>query len=1092
MFSSHHHDGFNNTHHAAQTDNGDDGFPDRGPAVLAVTTATMALASLFVAARMVSRVGIVRRVGCDDYIMVLAWFIALFLSFSICFGTRRGLGRHDRNIDPQTIAGLRMCEYVFSILYNPALMATKSSVLVFYLRLAKNTQKILRMCSWGLLIIVNLAGIILTFMNIFQCKPISAAWDIHVKAISCIPLLTEFICSAPVNVTTDLAILALPIPVLTSMRLPPRQKMILVLTFSLGIFVTVVDVVRIYYLQQAIAYVPTSASSNPMAMFGQSSGFSWNASLSLMWSAVEVNVGITCACIPTLKPLIIRILPAMLLDPDGSKTMTGEVDIFDSKEAEREEHHHVSPTSAITPGTTLVGGDTSSPPAFVITPPDERPPPVERSSDEISIRDFLSGPGPYGGPSRRASMAPSRRTSFAPSLHRTSTIGGGIHHRDSVATSTAVYFGFVDMKKPKSMIRTSGSESFRYCTIVSILFFLWGFSYGLLNTLNNVVADVADMSDAQTLGLTSVYFGGGYFLGPILVGEWLLRHDEHHRSSRKKRRDSNNSIEPDVGGFKTTFIVGLLIYGTGTIMFWPGAVLAAYGGFMVSSFVVGFGLAVLETAANPFLILCGPPEYADTRLLLAQGVQAVGSVLSGLLANNVFFATIEDRTVDSTTLIDVQWTYLAVTLLSVLLALYFYYMPLPEVTDRELSRLSERLPVDPKKRSLGGVSLRNWTIFFAVLSQWTYVAAQENISIFFNPLITGFVPTPHDKISARPPGFAISTLSYLLVAHTAFAVSRFMAGGITYLSVKYPTNRFLPRPRTILLSSIFLSALFALITTVLPRTSNPNIIAIPLVLFYLAEGPIWPLIFSLGLRGQGARTKRAAAWLTMGASGPAFWPFVSYAIATRSGGIAVNNVQIAVGILVVVLLVVALFYPLLLTAVRDAREMVDWVFVGDTREVLAREKSRGENLGADIEEVLAKRGESLMKDMKLKRRHGRHDEGKGEGGKEKGVLGRIFGGGGVGGMEGGGTGGTGGGGGGGGGERRGTAGSAGSEAPEVEYREGTKPEQQQKRGGERSGGGGREEVEGKGARLEPWDSEPAPWEPGNENFPKLDMRILQD
>ncbi|KAK0739922.1 major facilitator superfamily domain-containing protein [Apiosordaria backusii] len=877
---------------------------DRGPAVLAVTAATLILASVFVAARMVSRIGIVRRFGADDYIMVLAWLITLFLSLSIIFGTKKGLGRHGKNIEDWELPGLRMCEYVFSILYNPALMATKSSVLVFYLRLAKNTQKILRMASWGVLGVVNLAGVILTFMNIFQCNPVAAAWDVNVNPIRCIPLLTEFICSAPVNVTTDLAILALPIPVLTSMRLPPRQKIILILTFSLGIFVTIVDVVRIYYLQKAIDVTALSSSSNRNAMFGQSPSFSWNASLSLMWSAVEVNVGITCACVPTLKPLIVRILPAMLYDPNAtrrSSTFTGD-------EHSRSKNNNTN-NGAREAADEVDGGQPNregEPPAFVITPPDER------SSEEISIRDFLADVAGSGGPS-------SRRVSMAHSVNHVPP-----PHRESVITATAVYFGFVNMKKPKSMLRTSAAESFKYCTIVCILFFLWGFSYGLLNTLNNVIADVADMSMAQTLGLTSVYFGGGYFFGPLLVGEWLLRHDEHRRSGKRDRP----SIEA-VGGFKTTFIVGLLIYGTGTIMFWPGAVLTAYGGFMVSSFVVGFGLAVLETAANPFLILCGPPEYGDLRLLLAQGVQAVGSVLSGLLANNVFFRTLELKDEENqsensinATLVDVQWTYLGVTLLSVLLALYFYYMPLPEVSDRELAELASKLPVNPKKRSLCGFKLRNWTIFFAVLAQWCYVATQENMSIFFHQLIASFVYPVSARDSYRPLGLQFSVLNYLLIAHTAFALSRFVAAGVVYLSVKHPNCRLLPGPRTILTLSIFFSATFALITLVLPRTSNPNLIAIPLMLFFFSEGPIWPLVFSLGLRGQGARTKRAAAWLTMGASGPMFWPFVSYAIANEGKRL---NYQLAVGIPVLVLLGCSFLYPALLGLQRDGRGMVDFV-----------------------------------------------------------------------------------------------------------------------------------------------------------------------
>lgn len=93
------------------------GFPNRGPTVFAVTTATLALATLFVAARMVSRVGILRRTACDDYLMVLAWLIAVFLSLSIVLGTKRGLGRHDGDIPPENQLQLKMSQYVFSILY---------------------------------------------------------------------------------------------------------------------------------------------------------------------------------------------------------------------------------------------------------------------------------------------------------------------------------------------------------------------------------------------------------------------------------------------------------------------------------------------------------------------------------------------------------------------------------------------------------------------------------------------------------------------------------------------------------------------------------------------------------------------------------------------------------------------------------------------------------------------------------------------------------------------------------------------------------------------------------------------------------------
>lgn len=783
-------------------------------------------------------------------------------------------------------------------------MALKTSILVFYLRLSKNTQQVLRISSWVVLGIVNIAGIVLTILNIFQCRPVQAAFNIYSGQTQCIPLLTEFICSAPVNIVTDLAILALPIPVLTGMRLPKRQKYILVFTFSLGVFVTIVDVVRIYYLQQAITSVPTTVtSSDPLAIFGDSPEFAWNASLSLMWSAVEVNVGMICACIPTLKPLIIKILPAAIIDPNGTQN---------------------SNLSTYATGSEKDNGrgpqDASEPPMSPRSPRDvmaTRPPAqADASGEHVDVLEFLTTPD----------MVHNRASSVATNeqLNAQGTSTNLMSH--GMRRDNALYFGFVNMKRPKSMIKVSPSESFHYCTIVTVLFLLWGFSYGLLNTLNNVIAAVANMSSAETIGLTSAYFGGGYFFGPLVVGEWVLRHDEHARfhHRRYKNRDP-------VGGFKATFIMGLCIYGIGTIMFWPSAVLTSFPGFLISNFVVGFGLAVLETAANPFIILCGPREFAETRILVSQGFQGVATVISGLLAKKVLFVNIGgsgNERPSSEELLDVQWTYLAITLFCVALALFFYYMPLPEVRDADLGRAAQRLPVDPKKRSLGGLQLRTVLIILAVLAQWTYVAAQESMSIFFDNLITAFLPDPSDISDSsdyRPNGLSLSVTDYLLIAHSVFTVSRFAAAHLAWLGVKHPHWRLVPSPRSMLTIFSALSIVFALLCVVLQPYNNPNLIAVPAILFFFAEGPLWPLIFAMGLRGQGDRTKRASAWLTMGASGPAIWPFVMYGIANSGQGTA--PLQHAF-IVVVVLLLFTLAYPVFLTAVRDARDVVDPVFRG--------------------------------------------------------------------------------------------------------------------------------------------------------------------
>lgn len=91
--------------------------PNRGPAVFAVTTATLILSSVFVGARIFCRHFIVRNLSWDDKVMILAWLFAFFLSFTIDLGTVNGLGKYDADISAQDLSTLRHCEYVFSILY---------------------------------------------------------------------------------------------------------------------------------------------------------------------------------------------------------------------------------------------------------------------------------------------------------------------------------------------------------------------------------------------------------------------------------------------------------------------------------------------------------------------------------------------------------------------------------------------------------------------------------------------------------------------------------------------------------------------------------------------------------------------------------------------------------------------------------------------------------------------------------------------------------------------------------------------------------------------------------------------------------------
>lgn len=99
----------------AATTTGD--FPDRGPAVFAVTISTLVVGTVFFIARILCRAVIVRRVSWDDYFIILAWLLAAALTTAVDVGARYGLGRHDEDIPSSYRLPLRKAEYAFSVLY---------------------------------------------------------------------------------------------------------------------------------------------------------------------------------------------------------------------------------------------------------------------------------------------------------------------------------------------------------------------------------------------------------------------------------------------------------------------------------------------------------------------------------------------------------------------------------------------------------------------------------------------------------------------------------------------------------------------------------------------------------------------------------------------------------------------------------------------------------------------------------------------------------------------------------------------------------------------------------------------------------------
>src|SRR5271170_8165361 len=263
-----------------------------------------------------------------------------------------------------------------------------------------------------------------------------------------------------------------------------------------------------------------------------------------------------------------------------------------------------------------------------------------------------------------------------------------------------------------------------------------GFAYGLVDVLNAKFQTALNITAAKAGGLQGAYFGA-YFIGPLTYSGWIVRN----------------------WGYRWTFITGLCIYGVGALMFWPSAKYSSFGGFCGSLFIVGSGLSTLETSANPYIATCGPPRLSEFRLELSQSIQAVGSVAAPLLASRVFFShtNIDD-------LSKVQWTYVGIAAFVFLLAVVFFFSPIPEVTDADMALQAEQCSdlTGYEDVPLG----KQYKLFFGVAAQFCYVGAQVGVASQFI------------KYTIESTGVSSATASdRYAIGQALFAIGRFAAAG---------------------------------------------------------------------------------------------------------------------------------------------------------------------------------------------------------------------------------------------------------------------------------------------------------------------------
>ncbi|KXT04664.1 hypothetical protein AC578_2123 [Pseudocercospora eumusae] len=380
--------------------------------------------------------------------------------------------------------------------------------------------------------------------------------------------------------------------------------------------------------------------------------------------------------------------------------------------------------------------------------------------------------------------------------------------------------------------------------LVISLFFLWGFSYGLLDVLNKHFQTVLGVTKLESTGLQVMYFGGGYLMFSPIAAEVMKRK-----------------------GYKFTILMGLSLYSLGAIMFWvslvskafiisPSTQKASFGGFLACTLVIACGLATLETAANSYAVVIGHPATASARLQFCQSWNGVASFVGPLIASKAFFTGDNQNS-----LTNVQYVYLAVACAGAAVGVLFFFSRLPEVQEAAVRSASivagnsEDLAVDHYGHVITDKPLyKEWNMIGGFVAQFSYVGAQVTCGSFFINYAT--------ENATFSPAQASNMLSYALIT---FTVGRFIA---TALATVFESNFLLV---------VYASCAIALNAYVAAGSGTPAVAVLIVIFFFMA--PMYPTIFTLGTANLGKNTRRGAGILVMGVSGGAVFPPIQGAIA---------------------------------------------------------------------------------------------------------------------------------------------------------------------------------------------------------------------
>ncbi|KAG9565315.1 hypothetical protein KCU61_g8427, partial [Aureobasidium melanogenum] len=262
----------------------------RGSTGVIVAIVSTSIAFVVLTLRMFTRGLIVRNIGAEDYVVLVAFALSVTLTALICVEVQHGQGRHYSSISPEDLKQLNKAFWASVPVYQASLCLTKISILLQYRRVfvGSDIQRVI-LGSIGVIVVYGLWSV---FSTAFMCTPVAYFWD-HSIGGHCLSRLGVWFANASINIITDVVICLMPVPVLNRLRLPRKQKYALIGVFSLGLFVCLTSILRLKALYD----------------ISVSTDITWDNTPAAYWSSLECNFSIVAACLPMLRKTITRFFP---------------------------------------------------------------------------------------------------------------------------------------------------------------------------------------------------------------------------------------------------------------------------------------------------------------------------------------------------------------------------------------------------------------------------------------------------------------------------------------------------------------------------------------------------------------------------------------------------------------------------------------------------------------------------------------------------------------------------------------------------------------------------------------------------------------